>query len=181
MIQQHWEPVELDPDQVTTEMLATLERHKAKRLIIDSIAELERAVTESSGAAQVPNYLAALLAALRARGVTLLAIKETAKVVAAAVDFSADELSVLAENVIFLQQLAYHNRLHRILSVLKMRFSAHDHSLREFTIAAPEGIRVLTLTESGEEGVIGSVSNAISPTEHSSPGDGIQRPSEPTG
>jgi circadian clock protein KaiC len=146
-----WEPVELDPGQVSTEMLATVERIGARRLIIDSIAELERAVTESSGAERVPNYLAALLAAIRARGVTMLAIKETARVVAAEVDFSADALSVLAENVLLLQQLLSHERLHRVLSVLKMRFSAHDHTLREFEITPARGFRVLSPSESGED------------------------------
>ncbi len=72
-----WEPIEVDPDQVATDLLATLEREGARRVVIDSIVELERAVEESSGAARVSNYLAALLAALRTRGVTLLALKET--------------------------------------------------------------------------------------------------------
>jgi circadian clock protein KaiC len=50
-----------------------------------------------------------------------------------------------------LQQLAYRGQLHRVLSVLKLRFSAHDHSLREFTIAPPDGINVLSPLESGRQ------------------------------
>ncbi len=151
LVLQRWEPVEFDPGQVTTEMLATLEQIGAQRLIIDSIAELERAIIESSGAARVPNYLAALLAAIRARSVTMLAIKETARMIAAQVDFSADVLSVLAENVLLLQQLLSRGRLHRVLSVLKMRFSAHDYTVREFEITSPQGFRVLPLSESEED------------------------------
>jgi circadian clock protein KaiC len=155
LVFQRWEPIEVDPDHVATELLAALDQVGARRLVIDSIAELERAVEESSGAVRVSNYLAALLTALRIRGVTLLAIKETSKVVTTQLDFSADSLAILAENVLLLQQLAYRGTLHRVLSVLKMRFSSHDYSLREFLIDPPEGIRVLTPGESGRELLVG--------------------------
>ncbi len=145
---QRWEPFELDPDRVTTEMLTALEQTGARRVVIDSIVELERAILESSGPARVSNYLAAFLAALRTRGVTLLAIKETSKLVTTHMDFSADALSILAENVILLQQMASQDQLYRILSVLKMRFSNYDHTLRELLIASPRGIRVLSPRES---------------------------------
>ena len=67
----------------------------------------------------------------------------------------ADRLAVLAENVLLLQQLAYRGRLHRVLSVLKMRFSDHEYTLREFLITSPKGIRVLTPDESGREVLVG--------------------------
>ncbi|GHO46250.1 ATPase domain-containing protein [Ktedonospora formicarum] len=153
---QRWEPVEVDSDQVATEMLNSLERTGARRVVIDSIAELERAVVESSGSERIANYLAALLAVFRARGVTLLAIKESSKIVTTSMDFSADTLSVLAENVLLVQQMMSHNKLHRVLSVLKMRFSTHEHSLREFVIAPPDGIRVLTKEESTLDGLLGN-------------------------
>ena len=166
---QRWEPIEVDPDQVATDLLAALERTGARRVVIDSIAEVERAVRESSGPARVSNYLAALLAALRTRGVTLLAIKETAKVVTTQLDFSADDLGALAENVLLLQQLAYRGRLHRVLSVLKMRFSSHDYTLREFLITSPEGIRVLAPDESGREVLVGLTEQQAGATEKVEP------------
>lgn len=46
---------------------------------------------------------------------------------------------MLAENVLLLEQVEYRDALHRVLSVLKMRFSAPDHLVREFVITAPEG------------------------------------------
>jgi circadian clock protein KaiC len=166
---QRWEPIEVDPDHVATELLAALDRTGARRVVIDSIAELERAVKESSGAARVPNYLAALLATLRIHGVSLLAIKETAKIVTEQLDFSTDTLAVLAENVMLLQQLAYRGQLHRVLSVLKMRFSDHDYTLREFRIAAPAGIRVLTPSESGREVLVGLTEQQIGVAERVEP------------
>lgn len=152
---QRWEPVELDPDQIAAELLAAIERTGARRIVIDSIAELERAVLENNGAERTSNFLAALLAALRARGVTLLVIKEASKGVATQLDFAVDALGILAENVLLLQQQAYRSKLHRILSIPKMRFSTHDYRLREFVVTSPEGIRVLTSDESGEEVLAG--------------------------
>lgn len=142
------EPVELDPDRIATELLETIDRTGTRRLVIDSITELVRAVRESSGDARLVNYLTALQASLRARGVTLLAIRETSKGATVLLDLSADALAVLTDNVILLQRLSYRGQFHRALSILKMRFSAHDHTLREFVITQPEGIRVLRATES---------------------------------
>jgi circadian clock protein KaiC len=54
----------------------------------------------------------------------------------------------VAENIIWLQGVIYRERFYRLLSVLKMRFSPHDLTLREFTIAAPDGIAVREPSES---------------------------------
>jgi circadian clock protein KaiC len=78
-------------------------------------------------------------------------------VVSAELDLSADLLSVAAENVIWLQQLTLRSRLHRVISVPKMRYSAHDVTLREFVIAPPAGIRVLDPLESGPDVLAGVV------------------------
>ncbi|EFH82090.1 ATPase domain-containing protein [Ktedonobacter racemifer] len=177
LILQRWEPVEIDPDEVATTMLNTLNENGIRRVVIDSIAELERAVVESSGRDRVSNYLAALLAMLRSRDITLLALKEAPKAISTDVDFSADTLSILAENVILVQHLAVNNSLHRVISVLKMRFSAHDHNVREFIITSPEGISVLTPQESDLDTLAGLTrevsrnSGYLSPTYQEPPSD----------
>lgn len=136
-------PVELDPDVLADELLAALDRTGARRLVVDSVAAVERAVAEAGDARRVPNYLAALVEALQERAVTTLLIKESPTLAAAALDLPADLISVVAANVVWLQQVADRGRLRRVLSVPKMRYSAHDDALRAFTIAAPAGIRVL--------------------------------------
>jgi circadian clock protein KaiC len=141
-------PIKLNPDVLGDRLLNELDRSGARRLIIDSIAELERVLLRSGDTGRLEDYLAALLLALRSRQVTALMLKETDKAVAPTLDFSADVLSVLAENVLLLQQVPYQGQLHRILSILKLRFSDHDPSLREFEIKAPEGIRMLGRAES---------------------------------
>lgn len=144
-------PIQLNPDVVADRLLSELDRIRAKRLIVDSVYELERAIRSSEHPRRLDDYLAALVEALHARRVTALFTRETEKALAASLDFSGEPLSVLAENVILLQQVVFRQNLFRLLSVLKMRMSSHDNTLREFRIISPAGITVLESIESGAE------------------------------
>lgn len=149
-------PVKLNADILAERLLNEIDRTGATRVIIDSVAELERAVLRGPDPQRLEDYLAALLQLMRHRKVTALLLKESDKVVAASLELSADALSVLAENVILLQHIPYMGRLHRILSIPKLRFSDHDSAIREFRIHSPEGIQVLGAFES-EEGILESI------------------------
>jgi circadian clock protein KaiC len=137
-----WPPVELNADTLANELLDALDRTNAKRLVVDSITELERAAVESGDPRRVENYMAAMVEALHRRNVTALFIRE---IPSSGVnpDFSSEPVAILAENMLVLRQEELQGRLRRVLFVQKMRFSAHDATIvREFTIQAPEGIRV---------------------------------------
>jgi circadian clock protein KaiC len=149
-------PVELDGDVVADRLLTALEQVGAQRLVIDSVAELERAVAHGGDPARADDYLAALVEALRERRVTTLVLKETAGLVATDLAVADDTLSVLSESIIVLQQVTYRGQFRRVLSVPKMRFSAHELRLREFTIASPQGIYVHTASES-DAGVFAAI------------------------
>ena len=58
--------------------------------------------------------------------------------------------------MIWLQAVILRGRLYRVLSVLKMRYSLHDLTLREFTIAVPDGIAVRGPLESAP-GLLASI------------------------
>ena len=91
---------------------------------------------------------------LRARGLSTLLLKETNRLVASAeIESPTDELTVLADNVLLLQQMSLRGRLRRVLTAIKVRYSAHDVHLREFEIAPPGGLRVLAPIES-DSGVL---------------------------
>ncbi len=152
-----WDPVDLNPDIIAERLLKVADATGARRLVVDSVIELERAVIEGGDRDRVDGYMAALVRAVRLRGISALFVRETSRVLAQGFEFTADELSVLSENVLLQQQVSYRGKLHRVLSVLKMRFSARDLTLREFTIAPPEGIRVLTPFESGADVLAGIV------------------------
>jgi circadian clock protein KaiC len=162
----HYPPVELDADALADQVLATLDRTGAQRLVVDSIAVVERAVSAGSTAQRVPNYLSALVTALQARRVTALFTKETGPLVGADLELETDLSSAVAENVLWLQAVIYRERFYRVMSVLKMRFSAHDLTLREFTITAPTGIEVRAPFES-ERGVLAGIARQQSDSQSS--------------
>ncbi|HYM27486.1 MAG TPA: ATPase domain-containing protein, partial [Steroidobacteraceae bacterium] len=155
-------PIKINADVLADRLLAELDHTGARRVVIDSVAELERAVLRGLDPQRLDDYLAALLQALRQRNVTALLAKETDQVVAASLELSADALSVLAENVLLLQHTPYQGHLHRIISVLKLRFSDHNTAIREFRIRAPEGIQVL-LSSASDEGVLEGISGGQGP------------------
>jgi circadian clock protein KaiC len=154
---QLWPPVELEPDVIATHLLEAVDRSGAHRVVIDSIGEMERTIARSGDSGRVDEFLAALVVAMRQRGVTALYLKEHSTLLAPELAGATDALAVLAENVILMQHVGYLAELHRVLSVVKTRFSAHDTHLREFLIDAPVGIRVLAQDESAT-GVLEGIS-----------------------
>jgi circadian clock protein KaiC len=138
----HLPPVELDPDVVADQLLAVLDRSGARRLVIDSLAELERAVRAAGNGYRVDEYLAALVVTLRSRGITTLIIKETRRVIGDETEYSAETTGMLVDNVILLEQLVDGDTLQRMLSIVKMRYSAHDAKRHAFVITPPHGIRL---------------------------------------
>lgn len=152
-------PIKINADILADFLLARLDQTGADRLIIDSIADLERMILQGPDPKRLEDYLAAFLRALRVRQVTALLVKETDKLIAPTLDFSADPLSILAENVIVLQQVLFEGELHRVLSIPKVRLSAHDTTLREFRIAEPGGLIVLGPSDS-QAGVLEGISQA---------------------
>jgi KaiC/GvpD/RAD55 family RecA-like ATPase len=110
--------------------------------VVDSIGEWERAVGEQSDPQRIPNYLAALIELLRQRRVTAMLIREEVQPMDGEPGPNADAVAILVENMIWLRQVTYRNRVHRVLSLPKMRFLPHDPTLYEFAIAAPEGFSI---------------------------------------
>jgi circadian clock protein KaiC len=133
-------PVALDADILAAQLRDALDAGGIRRLVVDSVAELEVAV----GPERVRDYLAAVLALLRARGVTALLTRETAAFFNEPPGFLLidEPASILAENVLLLRQLQYRGELRRVLAIIRMRFSDHDRTLREFSITR-QGLTIL--------------------------------------
>ncbi|WP_437814919.1 RAD55 family ATPase [Sorangium sp. So ce1078] len=139
-------PVDLVADDVLARAVDELERTGATRLCIDGLTEIDRMIADERRRCGV---LVALAELVRARGVTTLFTWETGQVVGPELDFAGSPLEVLADNVILLRYVEFQGGLRRILSILKMRDTLHDHSIRQYEIGG-EGIRVLPRQESVE-------------------------------
>ncbi|HEY7064465.1 MAG TPA: ATPase domain-containing protein [Chloroflexota bacterium] len=123
-------PVALDPDILAWQLRDAMTATHARRVVIDSVAELEEAVAPQ----RAHDYLAALVTLLRAEGITAILIRETFGAFGEVPAFDDEPAAVLAENVIWLRQLQARGELRRVLAVVRMRFSSHDRTIREFTV-----------------------------------------------
>jgi circadian clock protein KaiC len=139
----YFSPMEREADQVLDCILTLVRTRKIRRLVIDGIGEIEASICDES---RLPALVAALCFYLRAEGTTSVFIKEISKLLGEDVDFSTTPLAVTAENLLFARHVELAGTVRRIFSVLKMRESGHDPSIREFEISQ-SGLRVLEPTK----------------------------------
>ena len=138
-----WEaPVQINPDRVATRLLAAL-GPDIRRVVIDDIAGLMQALGRRAG-----DYLAALAGHLYAAGVSSLFLLEIKPLAGLQVDFAGTPIAIVAENVVVVQQERVAGGLHRVLAVIKMRYSDYDRTLRELVLDRT-GVQVLTPAATG--------------------------------
>jgi circadian clock protein KaiC len=164
---------DLEADYLAHAIAEDVERRGVRRLVIDSATELERAIGDGERKA---GFLAALVGYLRARDVTTYVTLDIPTIVGPALDLAGTPLSVVAENLLLLRSVEYRGRLHRVLSVVKMRFSDHERAIYEFEIAAGQGIRLLGPAPLGE-GFLTGLARLPGEPRPPRPGDGA--PGEP--
>lgn len=139
-------PEEMEADVVTHQILEEVERRGLKRLVVDGLTELELSIADPE---RRRTFLAAFTLRLRLAGVTTLFTREVPKVVGSELDFSDAPVASVGENVLLLRFVELRGRVHRILSILKMRDSKYDSEVREFEIA-DSGMRVLAPLRSAQ-------------------------------
>ncbi len=142
----HQPVMEEEADVLVHRILRDVERQGIKRLVIDGLTDLELAISEPG---RRRTFLAAFSTHLRVMGVTSLFTKEVSKIAGTELDFSDTPIAILGENLMLLRYVELRGRIHRVLSILKMRDSKYDGNLREFEIT-DAGVRVLAPMRSAE-------------------------------
>jgi circadian clock protein KaiC len=140
-------PHDLEADYVAGVLAEEVEQRGIRRLVIDSAAELERAIGDTD---RRGGFLSALVSYLRAHQVTSYLTLDIPSLVGPALEFSDTPLSVIAENLLVMRNVEYQGQLHRVFSVLKMRFSDHERAIYEHTISSGLGINILGPAPLGE-------------------------------
>jgi len=138
---------DLEADKVAVLLAEDIEQRGVQRLVIDSAAELQRSVGSE---ARIPDFLAALVSYLRGRQVTTYLTQDVPTIVSPDLGFENTPISLLAENLLVLRQVEYRGRLHRVLSVFKMRFSDYDPAIYEFAVTSGRGIHIVGPAPLGE-------------------------------
>ncbi|HVF15595.1 MAG TPA: ATPase domain-containing protein [Steroidobacteraceae bacterium] len=140
-------PVERILDRVGNELIDAVMRRKVKRLFLDGWGALI-ALAETPD--RLPSFVAAIFNELRALGVTTLCAVETDNLVGPEVRVPTAGMSAITENMVLLRFVEYRARLHRMISIMKVRGSSFDPALREFAISDC-GIELAKNFESAEQ------------------------------
>ena len=133
-------PVEIDVEQFAWLMRETVTRTGARRVVIDSMRDLE------AGARGEPerffNYSYGLMQWLKERGVTTLITSEIGQIFGMDLVLSGVGLSHIADVLVVLRYTVDESRIRRAIAVLAQRGSPHSNQIHEYLISEAEGPRV---------------------------------------
>nr|WP_216669090.1 ATPase domain-containing protein [Corallococcus exiguus] len=148
LIEIQWQPpLEHNMDSLAERLLERIEERKVDRLrlFIDGVAGFRSAAVYPD---RLGRFFSALTHQLRMMDVTTLYSDET-PLFSPGVDMPQPEAASTVENVILVRYVELRSQLYRLLSIMKMRESAYDSGIREFSISE-QGIEVAGTFESAE-------------------------------
>ena len=128
-------PVDIQIDEWVHDLLHAVEGARARRVVIDSLTDLQLAVVDTT---RFNEFMYSLAQRFSRQGVTLLTSYETPDLFSAG-RLAESALSHLADNAIALTYHRDHAAMSRSLAIVKTRASAHDPITRQFSIG-PDGI-----------------------------------------
>ncbi len=131
-------PLELAPDAWAWQLLALVDEHRPRRLVVDAFTDLVRLFPDPHRQA---DFAQALTNELRDRGVTTVFVLEIDTFVGPQLAAPVPTVSATMDAGILLRTVELGSSLRRLVSVLKQRQSAIDLTIREFVIG-PQGIAV---------------------------------------
>ena len=128
-----WHPPTEDIlDALGNRLIEAVRCRRVKRLVIDGLLGFQEIAADRPH--RIGRFLTALANELRALSVTTFYTAETRNLIGGAIEGPTIGLSTIAENLILLRYVEIRSQLRRLISVIKMRDSDFDSSLREFRI-----------------------------------------------
>jgi circadian clock protein KaiC len=128
-------PVDIYTDEWVYELIETVERTGARRVLIDSLTDLQLATPEPT---RFREFIYSLVQRFSRQNISLFMTSEIPDLYRTKRLFE-DGVSHFADNVILLEYIRDRSSLRRALTVLKTRASGHPPEVREFAIT-PDGI-----------------------------------------
>ena len=125
-------PVDIYVDEWVHELLALVEKHKVRRVLIDSLGDLRASAGDEI---RFREYVYSLLQRTARAGVSVFMTQEVADLFGVK-RLSEYGVSHLSDNVVLLQFLRSESRIKRALTVMKTRASGHDPRILEFAITS---------------------------------------------
>ena len=153
-------PLDLSVDETLQEVLDTVAKIGAKRVVIDSLAGFEMAL--APGFRQdFRESLYRMIGALTNIGVTVLSTVELPESFTD-LPFSAHAISFLTDNIIRLRYVEIGGQLRKVMTIVKMRGGNHSKDIREYEITS-EGVKIGARIE-GYRGLITGVPERLQPS-----------------
>lgn len=148
MVELIWQPpLEHMLDSLAEQLLEKIRENpeRRRRLFVDGIEGFRAASVYPD---RMPRFLSAFCNQLRTYDVTAIITEELA-LFRPEIEMPNPELANVVETVILLRYVELRSQLHRLVSIMKMRESRYDTSIREFQIQ-DEGLVVSSSFESAE-------------------------------
>jgi circadian clock protein KaiC len=123
-------PVDIHIDEWAYELLHAVKRTGARRILIDSLADLRMAASDST---RFREFAYSLVQRFARQGVGVVMTFEIPDLFGAN-RLSDDAVSPLSDNVVLLSYLRDSDSIKRTMSVIKTRASHHDPAVRQFLI-----------------------------------------------
>jgi circadian clock protein KaiC len=128
-----WQPPTEDLiDALAEQLLEAVRLRNVKRLVIDGLAGFQRLTVNPE---RIAPFFTALVNELRALGATTVATLEVSDLIGPIARAPVSELSTITENLILLRYVELRSRLYRLISLLKIRDSDFDPTLRELVMS----------------------------------------------
>jgi circadian clock protein KaiC len=127
-------PVDIYIDEWVYDLMDAVERTKARRILIDSLADLRISAGDQI---RFQEFIYSILQRFSRQGVSVLMTLEIPHLFGA--DRISDSASPLSDNVVMLSYQRERDTISRTIAVLKTRASRHDPMVRKFAIG-PQGI-----------------------------------------
>lgn len=139
-----WQPTtERMLDALGHRLLANVRERGAKRVFIDSLGGMARA---STNPARLVEFFSALTNELRGMGVTVMASWEMRDMFGSDIQAPSPDLSSIIDNLVLMRFVELRSELKRVVSVIKVRDSRYDPSLRELVIT-DNGVQLIEAFE----------------------------------
>lgn len=144
-----WQPPMEDTIDVLAErLIETVRQRKVRRLFIDGLAGFQNTTASTE---RLRGFLAAIFTTLRTMDVTTIWAVELADLFTSDVVMPVlvSKMAIQVENIVFLRHVELYSQLYRLISIMKMRQSGYDPSIREFRIT-DRGLDVASTFKSAE-------------------------------
>jgi circadian clock protein KaiC len=128
-------PVDIHIDEWVHDLLHVVERAQGRRVVIDSLMDLQMAAVDDT---RFREFMYSLAQRFSRQGISLLITYETPDLYSSS-RLSEFAVSHLADNAIALTYHREHGAMIRSLAIVKTRASSHDPAMRHFSIG-PDGI-----------------------------------------